>query len=299
VRNLGTCFVALLAAVLLTPVAAPGQTGNKQEEDALMKKADAFVAAFNKGDAKAVAGFWTPDGIYRDEKGNDFKGRPAIEKMFQAFFKENKGLKLRINIAAMRAVTKDVIIEEGTTEVLNPDGSPPSPSHYVILHVKKDGEWYLDIVKDSVYIAPSNYKNLGALEWAIGDWADDVDKGNIGRLSFSWGPNQNFIVGTFATTFKNISLSSGTQWIGWDAKAKQIRSWTFDASGSFGEGTWSKKGDKWTIKTSTTLRDGKTVTATNIVTRKDADTITWQSTNRTVDGMSLPDTPEIKMKRVK
>jgi uncharacterized protein (TIGR02246 family) len=298
VRHLGSC-IFFGAALLLAPVAALGQGGDKKEEDALMKKAQAFVAAFDKGDAKTLAGFWTPDGIYRDQKDTETKGRAAIEKMFAAFFKQNKGLKLRINIEGMRTVSNDVIIEEGTTEVLHPDGSPPSVARYVIVHVKKNGDWYIDIVKDHVYIAPTNYKQLHDLQWVIGDWADEVEKGNVGRLSFSWGPNQNYIIGTVATTFKNIAISNGTQWITWDPKAKQIRSWLFDESGSFAEATWTHKGDKFFIKATTTLKDGKTLTATNIITRLDADTVTWQSINRAIDGKAIPDIKELKMKRVK
>jgi uncharacterized protein (TIGR02246 family) len=299
VRKEGPCILAALAMLLLACGVAPGQAGNKQEVDALVKQADAFVAAFNKGDATALAGFWTPEGLYRDQKGREVKGRDAITKEFESFFSHNKGLKLRINIGAFRFVTPDVVVEEGTTEVLHPDGSPPSPAAYVMLHVKKDDKWYIDIVKENIYLPPTNFKHLGVLEWAIGDWADEAEKGNVGRLSLSWGPNQNFIVGSFATTFKNISLSSGTQWIGWDAKNKQIRAWTFDNNGSIGEGTWSHKGDKWVVKTQTTLRDGKTVLATNIITPIDAQTMSWQSTERSVDGNSLPDIPPIRMKRVK
>jgi hypothetical protein len=81
--------------------------------------------------------------------------------------------------------------------------------------------------------------------------------------------------------------------------AVTIRSWTFDNSGNFGEGWWTQQGNQWHVKTSTTLKDGKTVTATNIITVLDPDTITWQSVNRALDGKALPDVPEVKMKRVK
>jgi hypothetical protein len=47
------------------------------------------------------------------------------------------------------------------------------------------------------------------------------------------------------------------------------------------------------------LRDGKKLAATNILTRLEADTFTWESKNRTEDGKQLPDIKPIKMKRVK
>ena len=89
------------------------------------------------------------------------------------------------------------------------------------------------------------------------------------------------------------------QRIGWDPIKKQIRSWTFDEDGGFGEATWTRDGDRWAIKSELVLADGKKITATNIITHIDADTITWQSKDRTVDGKPVPDVKEIKMKRVK
>jgi len=88
---------------------------------------------------------------------------------------------------------------------------------------------------------------------------------------------------------KDATLQNGTQWIGWDAAAKQIRSWNFEADGGFDESTWSKDDGKWTIKTNSTLADGSKVTATNIVTKVDANTITWQSKDQTVNGKSMPE----------
>src|SRR5262249_8670714 len=111
-----------------------------KEETAIQKNAEAFIEAFQKGDARAVAAFWTTDGDYTDQTGRNLKGREAIEKAFQGFFAENKDLKLRIDSQSLRFVTPDVAIEDGTTEVMAPDGSPPSRARYTIVHVKKDGK---------------------------------------------------------------------------------------------------------------------------------------------------------------
>jgi uncharacterized protein (TIGR02246 family) len=292
-----------LAALLL---GAPGSIvrgddipDKAKEEAALLKTAQGFVEAFQKGDAKAVAEFWTADGDYTDQAGKVYKGRDNIEKMFKGFFAENKGLKLRIDIAALKFVTADVAIEDGTTSVLVPDGGPPSRARYTIVHVKKEGKWLLSSVREAPYAAPTNHDQLGGLEWLIGDWAAEADKGETARASFSWTESQNFVVSSFATTFKNISIGGGTQWIGWDPLAKTVRSWTFESNGGFGEGTWTQDGDKWVVKASAVLRDGKKVTATNILTRIDADTLSWQAKDRTEDGKALPDIKPVKMKRVK
>jgi hypothetical protein len=123
--------------------------------------------------------------------------------------------------------------------------------------------------------------------------------GETARVSFAWAEGQNFLVSTFTTTFKNVALGGGTQWIGWDPLARRIRTWTFENNGGFGEGTWARDGDKWVSKATAVLRDGKKLTATNILTRRDADTLSWQARDRTEDGKPLPDHGEIKFKRVK
>jgi uncharacterized protein (TIGR02246 family) len=293
-------IVAVLALLPLSQETARAQPDKAGEEAAILKNAEAFVEAFHKGDAKALAAFWTPDGDYTDQTGRLLKGREAIEKVFAKFFADHKGLKLRINIGPIRFVTGDVAIEDGITETIPPDGGPPSRARYTIVHVKKEGKWYLSSVRDAPYSPPTNYEHLSGLEWLIGNWADDSkDKGETARLAFSWAENQNFIVSSYATTFKNISLSSGTQWIGWDGAAKQIRLWAFDANGGIGEGSLTVEGDKVIVKASMVGREGKKVTATHIVTRLDPDTLTWESKDRTVEGKALPDVSPIKLKRLK
>jgi uncharacterized protein (TIGR02246 family) len=291
---------AVLALVLLSAWTASGQGGgNAEEEKALFKRAEAFVAAFNSGNAKAVAEFWAPDGDFVDQTGKHLKGRPAIEQAFSGFFAENKGVKLLIQIKSLTFPTPDTAVEDGVTDVLGPDGGPPTQARYTIVHVKKSGTWYLQSVRESVFVPATNYEQLRGLEWLVGDWVDDGDKGEVARVSFAWAANQNYLISSFGTTIKELPVGGGSQWITWDPKAKQIRSWIFDGTGSFGESTWSGGAGKWTIKNSMTLRDGKQATSTNIVIRVDPDTMTFQATDRIMDGKAVPDTKVIKLKRVK
>ena len=106
-------------------------------------------------------------------------------------------------------------------------------------------------------------------------------------------------VSSFSTTVKDVSAGSAVQWIGWDPLAQRIRSWIFDESGAFGEGTWTRDGNRWTIKTATVLQNGKKATATFVLVPLDADTIALQSTGRSVDGQPIPDTKVVKLRRVK
>ena len=94
----------LRASNVLAEESQAGQVvnGDAQQASALMKNAQAFVEAFEKGDAKAVAAFWAENGDYLDLTGRRLQGRPAIEDAFKDFFAENKGLKLRIDVNSVR-----------------------------------------------------------------------------------------------------------------------------------------------------------------------------------------------------
>ena len=301
-RNRFLTRAALLMALLLYatgPAAAqPPKNGDPADEAALMKNAEAFVAAFNKGDARALAGYWTPEGDFTDQLGHKTVGREAIEKLFAGFFAENKGLKLRIDVTGLRFVTPQVAIEDGTTSVIHPDGLPPARTRYTNVHVKKDGRWYLESVREAPFAPPSNFGRLKGLEWLIGEWVDDVEKGEAARISFEWTDSQNFIVSHFTTTIKGVALGGGTAWIGWDPSTKTIRTWMFESSGGFGQGTWTQEGAALVSKSTATLPDGKKASVTNVVTRVDADTITWAVKDRTLDGKPLPDVKAVRMKRV-
>jgi uncharacterized protein (TIGR02246 family) len=290
---------ALMIGLLSLPGFAGEQKVDAKEADSIQKQAEAFIEAFQRGDAKAVAAFWTADGDYTDQNGKQVKGRDAIEKLFAGFFADSKGLKLQIISESLRFVTPDVAVEDGISEVFPPDGAPPSRARFTNVLVKKDGQWLLSSVRDSIVTPPSNHEHLAGLEWAIGDWASENDKGEVERISLAWTEGQNWITGTLATTFRNVSLGSVKQWIGWDPEAKRVRSWSFDQTGAFGEGTWTRDGNKWTIKTSTVLQDGKKATATFVLAQVDPETITLQSTERTVDKRSIADMKEVRLKRVK
>lgn len=290
---------AMLFCLTALPGLAEDSKSNPKEAEAIAKRAEAFVAAFDKGDAKAVAAFWAPDGDYTDQKGKKLVGREAIEKAFEGLFSEVKGLRVGIQSLALRFVTPDVAVEDGVTEVYPPGGQPPSRARYTIVHVKKDGQWLLSSVRDAIFTPSSNYEHLRGLEGAIGDWAGDSESGEVERLYLTWAENQNFITGSFQTTLNQFSLGNLKVWIGWDPIAKNVRSWSFDAAGGFGEGTWTQEGKKWTIKSAMTLPDAKKVTGTLVVTLVDPDTITLQRTGLSVDGKPVPDTKEVKLKRIK
>ncbi len=298
VKTIPHSLLVALASISLCGMPALRAADNDPKIAEITKTAEAFVEAFHKGDAKAVAAFWTPDGDYIDENSRVLKGRQAIEDSFAQFFAANKGLKVRIDVASVRFPAPDLAIEDGTSAVIARDGSAPSRARYTNVLIKKNNQWLLSSVREAPYSEPSNYEHLKGLEWTIGEWGDEQPNGPVGRVSFEWAVGQNFIVATRGVEFKDDILDNGTEWIGWDPVTKQIHSWSFEADGGYGDSVWTKDGTKWVVKANSTLSDGSKVSATHIITAVGADSVSWQSKDQTLNSKPLPDTKEIKMKRV-
>jgi uncharacterized protein (TIGR02246 family) len=295
-------LAAVLAVGGLVAIGRPSADAQErkfeEKEQPAKGRREAFIGAFNKGNAKAVAAFWTPDAMYVDQVGREHKGRAAIEQLYTKVFAARKGAKLAIHVTSAKQLSPDVTLEEGFTEVAAAEGGPPTVARFTAVLVRQDGEWYLQRVQDAVAHPPSHAEHLEGLEWLIGEWAGEAGKGESAMATYDWAEHQNFIVSSFVTTLNGVPIVGGTQWIGWDAAEKQVRSWSFYSHGGFGEAIWTGESGKWAIKTTARMADGKKVTATNMLTRTDDDHLTWQMTGLTVDGKSLPDPQLVKMKRV-
>jgi uncharacterized protein (TIGR02246 family) len=308
-RRLSGLALALALAAILgaghfvtagkRPTEAAGVKGEDKTAPGKGKRAQEFIAAFEKGDARAVAAFWTENADYVDQGGREYKGRPAIHKMYEKLFADKKGMKLKIIVLSARMVGTDVAIENGITEVTPGDGSPSSAARFTAVLVKKDGEWFFESVRDSIPQPPTNAEHFEDLEWLLGDWTGESQKGESARSSYSWAENRNFIVSSFATTLDGLPVVGGTQWITWDAVDKRIRSYSFYSGGGVGEAVWTKKGDTWAIQVTAKSSVGKKLSAINLLTKVDTDHAIWQVTKLTVDGETLPDAKPIKLKRVK
>jgi uncharacterized protein (TIGR02246 family) len=287
----------LMVGAIPTPAQPDAPKAAAQPAPGKSVRAKEFIAAFNKGDAKAVASFWTKDGEYTDQLGRLYKGQEAIEKLFQKAFAARKGATLTITVISARQISDDVALQEGLTEVAPSDGGVPTAAHFNAVLVKKSGQWYFESVRDSVARPPTNAAHFDDLEWLIGNWAGP-EKGESATASYHWAENQNFIVSSFATTLNGVPVVGGTQWISWDAVDKKIRSYSFYSGGGVGEAVWTKDGNTWRIDVTAKSADGKKLSATSLLGKVDANNATWQVTKLTVDGNTIPDGPVVKLKRV-
>jgi uncharacterized protein (TIGR02246 family) len=271
------------------------------DEDAIRKNAEAYVEAYNKHDAKALAALWSPDAVYLDPStGEAAVGRDEIEKVFAATLADLIDDKLEVSVESIDFVSPNVAIENGIARIVRPN-EEPEESNYSAVNVKRDGKWLLDRVTEEEIPEPpapppSNYEHLKELEWMIGSWIDEDEDATV-QTDCDWTKNQNFMNRSFAVVVGDQVDLAGMQIIGWDPVAKQIRSWIFDSDGGFSEGKWTRKGDRWLIQQNGTLPDGSRISAVNIMTRIDKDSFTWQSVQRVIDGDILPNVDEVRVVR--
>ncbi len=291
-------WVALARAADAPKAAAPAAAAPavNPDEQAIRATADAFVKAFNAGDAKTIGTQWTADAQYTDESGQTFVGAGEIEKAYASLFKQYPGAKATVFIDSIQFLGPDIAIEKGIAKVTPAKGSP-SASRYHVVHARRDGKWVMVVGHDSPYVSAFDDDYLKDLAWLVGDWKSDAKDQPL-RMKFDWMAQRNFIRNTYQFADGGKSALTGGQMIGWDPKTGHIVSWHFDAEGGFGHDTWTEDGMKWIIRAHGTLRDGSDSQAVNILTQVDPNAFTWQSTKRTLDGVNLPDVPPIKMVRV-
>src|SRR4030095_1274748 len=130
-------FVALILPVLAAVSHAEITAENSPEKTAVMAIDRAFEAAYAKGDAKAVADFFTEDAHYTSDNGRTFDGRSAIEGNVRAAFRKYEGAKLAINLDSVRVLSPDVLLERGSTTVTAKDGET-NGALYTAVYVRKD-----------------------------------------------------------------------------------------------------------------------------------------------------------------
>jgi hypothetical protein len=139
---------------------------------------------------------------------------------------------------------------------------------------------------------------LDGLAWMVGEWVDQGADATI-TTNCSWTKNRKFLTRSFQVATDDQVTLEGTQVVGWDPIARQIRSWTFDSEGGFGEGRWIHDGPRWLVKTSFVLASGERASALNVITYVNQDTFRWQSVDREVGGELLPSIPEVTITRQK
>jgi uncharacterized protein (TIGR02246 family) len=143
--NLTLAAIAFAAEPGATPSPQPAsspQVANSPspEIQAITQLDKDYEAAYNRGEANAVAAFYTNDAEYVDEGGNVVSGRDTIEMLLAEEFATNPGAKLQIVPEGVRVLSPDVLVEKGWAAIASTDGSQGA-SRYVAVYLKRAGNW--------------------------------------------------------------------------------------------------------------------------------------------------------------
>jgi uncharacterized protein (TIGR02246 family) len=257
------------------------------DEKAIRAVDDLFISNYNKGDGKALTGLFTEDAEVAEANGDRYQGRGLIEQSFADTFASSKGVKIALEIEAIRFLSPDVAKEEGRSLVTPAKGAPVSRL-YTVLFVKREGRWLISSVREEPDPLVRPHDRIKDLEWMVGDWIDE-GADSVVRLHCQWSEDQNFLFRTFTVKRQGKPVMTVAQRIGWDAVARQVRSWEFDSEGGFGEGKWSRDGERWVVKSTGVRPEGTTASATNVMSRERPDLVKWISTDRVIGDESVPD----------
>ena len=293
------------------PGAAPAAAG--RDEAPVRALGTRFVEAYNRRDADAVAALFTDDARIFDEEGRATEGRPAIRARFAGSFETTEGETLRLEPGTIRFLTDDVAVEDGVS-VSSPAPGPDDKtegqggaaderrSAYTATHVRRGGTWLTAEVRDRAEGPAADGRDDGdravdELAWLVGEWVDEDDAGVV-QSSCRRSDDRKYLLREFRERLAGLPPTSETQRIGWDPVREQIRSWAFDSDGGFTEGCWTRVApDRWVIKTEGFLRDGRTVSATNILARVGPDSYRWTSVDRVVGDEASDDVEDFLIVR--
>ena len=291
----GALAVGLLTAREQQPPATkPAEDGRDADREAIRKSCEEYVAAFAKGDAPAVAAFWTEGAEYVTDGGVALRGRAEIEKALTELFKDKELAKLEVDVRSIRFPSRDMAIEEGIVRSI-PDGPGlPSSTFYSTTHVREDGKWRIAHSREW----GGDADRLGDLAFLIGKWEGGPKEGEEVTLTLAKDPDGPFIAGKFTRKVGGKAGPSGTIRIGIDGDRNQLRSWHFEADGGQGQCLWLRDGDKWVLDAVGVTGNGTITGAVNILARLGPDEISWRSIDRVAGGEPLPDTVPVHLKRV-
>jgi uncharacterized protein (TIGR02246 family) len=285
-----------LLALCLTSFVARSDEGQKPaaDEQVIRQAVGAYEEAFNKADLDGLMASWAANAEYIDEKGGITKGRAAIRELFKRYLATLKGAKIAFKVTSVRAMSPDVLLQDGTSRLTLSDGTTDD-GRFAAVWSKKDGKWLLQSVRDLPGEAGATggaSGPLNELRWMVGDWK--ADRENI-HVAVRWSLNQAFLMQDYKVNRGDAEVEV-KQLIGLDPLTGKIKSWTFDSLGGYGEGLWTRDGNSWVIETAGVLPGGQTGTAVNVIRREDDQHAVFQAKQREVEGQPIADS-EVKLVR--
>lgn len=149
-----------LLALLGTASAKPkeGKGHDAKDEDAIKETVAAFVTAFNKADAKAVAALFTEEGSITNVFGLEMSGKATIEKeLTTQFAGPLKGVTNNVTPTKIVNVAPNVAVGDADLEIVGmktPDGKalPAIKARGTGVFVKQKGKWLFAAARGYIHM---------------------------------------------------------------------------------------------------------------------------------------------------
>jgi uncharacterized protein (TIGR02246 family) len=300
-RTVISLLHAVFALALGVVMPASGRADLAADTKAIQDAGQAYKAALERGDGKALAALWTPDGDIVDAVGNVMKGRDTVSVLEPAAAGEAKTIQPQIAIreTKIRFIDPDVALEDGMVEVVPPGRTAPLHGRFSATWVRHEGSWKLAALREARGDEASGDETLASLEWMVGDWTV-VDEAAAGKpaaakpkieISTRWNPTRTFLLRDMKITPPGAAADAAvqvTQRIGWNPLSKSIHSWVFSSDGGHGEAEWSQDDGSWIARTTAVLPDGSQTSSLNIYSYDGKDKCVWRSLPTHVGGEHMP-----------
>ena len=179
-----------------------------------------YLAAVQRNDPKAMAEFWTANGIYVDENGQSSKARELLEKAAES--KDDGRPQTKITAVTLRLLTADSATEDGTSETTTPDQSTPVKTRFSEVWVRQNGKWMLDSLRESRIVSETINQGLTQLEPFVGEWTGESGGATI-RVTAAWSSTKTFLRRDISIKSDGNVVFTAMQMVGWDPVHQHVR----------------------------------------------------------------------------
>lgn len=126
---------------------------DRQTEEAIYRENEAFLEAWNRGDARAAASFFTEDGVRVGAFGDIQRGRAEIEAAYNRLLRQTMpGATASMERGSIRMLTPDLALWQGGLEI-TPVSGPPMKGH-VVQVMRRVGERWLVVEAHPKFFPP-------------------------------------------------------------------------------------------------------------------------------------------------
>lgn len=283
-------------ALVIVPLTlfAAGQAGGqppasktapaRAAEDGVRAASNAYKDALDRGDAAAVAAFWTADGDIIDDLGNVTPGREAAAGIGPVGEGQQRPA-FEIGDVTVRMLSESVALEDGVVEVTPPGSSVPHHGRFSVTWIRQADGWKVASLREWRTDPPESATRLADLDWLVGDWDVAINAAKVAEgpaptteMSVRWNDTRTYLLRE--TRIRPADGGAGvdvSQRIGWDPLSRRIRSWAFSSDGGHSEAVWTLEDGTWVARTTTVLPDGAQSSSINHYHYDGADECTFQS----------------------